>query len=212
MVKDETFAGWIIVSRTKSPVYTLVNPVHIENIYPSGNETVVCLTSGKKLVDKRPIDRFLKAEGGGPDNLPAVAYFGSVLRKVEERYKVKKFEELEKVEKAEKKAKEKKANAKPKKLRCKVAVDSYAGTAQGSLPIFIGSKIINRGQIVVTTVNGIELGKGGTNGQIHDRASEHDETFGDGVSGYISTDGEYKLVFKNAKIDVAVIYYEVIEK
>jgi len=63
MVKDGMFVGWIIVSRTESPFLTLVNPAHIENIYTSGDETIVCLTSGKKLVDKRSINQFLKAEG-----------------------------------------------------------------------------------------------------------------------------------------------------
>lgn len=53
------FDGWINVDGS------LVNPENIENIYSSENKTIVCLVSGKKLVDKRPLALFMELEDNG---------------------------------------------------------------------------------------------------------------------------------------------------
>jgi len=54
------FADWIIV-KSGSEV-ALVNPVNIENVWPSKDGTIVSLVSGKKLVDERFIDDFIAEE------------------------------------------------------------------------------------------------------------------------------------------------------
>lgn len=58
-----TFADWVLVRMEGGSEITLVNPVNIENIWPSEDGTIVSLVSGKKLVDERPIDQFTEAEG-----------------------------------------------------------------------------------------------------------------------------------------------------
>jgi len=86
-----------------------------------------------------------------------------------------------------------------------VEVDSYAGTAQGRIPLFAGSKVINRDRILVTAMSGRELGRGSLDGQISN-VSPFAET--DGVSGYIGTDGKYMLVFKDATVGAAIVTFE----
>jgi len=85
MVKDGAFTSWITVCKRESPFVTLVNPARIENIYPSEGKTVVCLTSGKKLIDGRSIARFLKEEGRSIAQRDPSAY-GEVIQKYEEHY------------------------------------------------------------------------------------------------------------------------------
>lgn len=88
--------------------------------------------------------------------------------------------------------------SKPAKAdRASVHVDNSAGASQGMLPIPANHVIVNKELIAVTTIGGLELGRGSKDGQIR----------GQGVSGHISNSGSYRLVFIDVDLGNAFIDY-----
>lgn len=83
MVKSGTFTNWIYVRGSGFEFASLVNPANIENIYVSEGWTIVCLTSGKKLTDRRSITKFLKEEG--TDKGVEVTNYGREMQEIEEK-------------------------------------------------------------------------------------------------------------------------------
>lgn len=89
----------------------------------------------------------------------------------------------------------------PKRLIAKIAVDNEVGASQGGLPIPLGHVIVNRENLVITTVSGAQLGMGSFDGQIK----------GSDVSGHIRVDGTYRLVFKDVNCGVGIVKFEVVQ-
>lgn len=89
--------------------------------------------------------------------------------------------------------------AQPLKKTAKIGVDTDAGWSQGQLPLPVEYRIVNKGQLNITTVTGMELGRGSDDGQIR----------GQDVSGQISNYGKYRLVFKDVHLGAAFINFEI---
>jgi len=87
----------------------------------------------------------------------------------------------------------------PKKLTVKVRVDKDVGASQGELPVPANHKVVNRENLVITTTNMLELGKGSSDGQVR----------GPGVSGQITSNGKYRLAFKDTNIGIGLVHFEV---
>jgi len=88
----------------------------------------------------------------------------------------------------------------PRKLTAKVAVDNEVGASQGKLRFPLGHVIVNRENLIVTTVSGIQLGRGSLDGQIR----------GSDVSGHVRVDGTYRLVFKDVNCGFGIVKFEVV--
>lgn len=86
----------------------------------------------------------------------------------------------------------------PQKMKAKVGIDKDAGWCQGELPIPAGHMIVNKGQLTVTTVTGLEMARGNEDGQVKSQD----------VSGQISSRGKYRLVFKDVNLGAALINFE----
>ncbi len=93
-----------------------------------------------------------------------------------------------------------KPQARPESMSGKVLVDSDAGASQGTLAMPPNFKIVHREMLTISTASGIELGRGTPDGQVK-------PTTGQGVSGYIKQNGEYRLVFKDAGLGVGIVNY-----
>ena len=87
----------------------------------------------------------------------------------------------------------------PKKMKVKVRIDTDAGWCQGGLPLPADYTIVNKGQLTVTTVSGLEMARGNDDGQVQSQD----------VSGQVSSKGKYRLVFKDVNLGVAYINFEV---
>jgi hypothetical protein len=210
MSKSGAFDGWIVVHKAEQDIdlMSLVNPSHIENIYPTKDGTIICLSSGKKLVDRRPVDGFL-IEEGDREEIVKVRTAGKALWDAYENSRIK--QEIEEVRRTAAKVKlEEHQKPVPVKVECEVQVDSYAGTCQGCLPLQPGYAVINRDALFITAKDGRLLGSGSKDGQVVDKERFAVHKSGDlgEVSGYVGTDGKYRLVFGNTRLGVVAIHFE----
>ena len=89
----------------------------------------------------------------------------------------------------------------PRMMKIRVAVDKDAGASQGALPVPFEHRIVNRRSLFVTTLGGIELGRGSADGQVR----------GQGVSGHVKVDGVYRFVFTDVNLGVGMVHFEVIQ-
>jgi len=87
--------------------------------------------------------------------------------------------------------------------KVKIVVDSSLGSSSGNILLPAGHKIMNRTQLMITTVSGMLLGQGKEYGQIKGSSS---------VSGYIKEDGRYDLVFQDTKLGEALIIYQTVKE
>jgi len=92
----------------------------------------------------------------------------------------------------------------PRRLNRKIRVDSDAGECQGVLSIPANYKLVNSRTITITTEGNLELGR------VIDRNGLEGQITGQGVSGYISMSGKYKLVFKNTDLGIGLIHFDVV--
>lgn len=86
----------------------------------------------------------------------------------------------------------------PEPFHVKIRVDGEVGGAQGTLPMPLDFKIVNRDLLTITTKNGLHLGGGSIDGQVK----------GTDVSGHVLVAGKYRLVFKDATLGVALVHFE----
>lgn len=88
----------------------------------------------------------------------------------------------------------------PREFKVKVHVDKDAGACQGEVPLPAGYKVVNRRSLYITTLGGAHLGEGSEDGQVK----------GSNVSGHISVQGKYRLVFKDITLGTALMYFEAV--
>jgi len=87
-----------------------------------------------------------------------------------------------------------------RKLTGRVSVDSEVGASQGGLPMPVDHEIVDRQCLIITAVDGSELGRGSADGQVR----------GERVSGHIAISGRYRLAFKNVNQGVGIVHFEVV--
>lgn len=92
-----------------------------------------------------------------------------------------------------------KPEVKPRRMSIRVRVEPPLGDSSGELPIPTGCMIVNKEQLTITTSNGMELGRASDDGQIR----------GQDVSGHVSNNGKFRLVFKEVNLGTGVINFDV---
>jgi len=142
--------------------------------------------------------------GGQPTHIPSpqvqpVVEDGS---KVVEAHKPTTLKENKPITSPVSKLSKSKPMRKSRAMTARVLVDGEVGASQGELPVPEGHILTNREYMTVETQGGIELGRGSLDGQVR----------GQGVSGYVSSNGKYRLVFKDTKLGVGLVCFMVRQK